>query len=145
MVRKQHILLFDEYKKYRSQVRALVAIGTIFLIKSRKSAVLVDRAREFDSALIDAELEHLKYEGALLSVMKSLASNEAVPTIAEAPSEDDPKEPVGPYERLRRAAEDVRSTMPHVHETVKMALDARSIEGQYANNNPPDEDDLERY
>ena len=158
-VRREHNLLFDSYKSVHRQVRALIAMGTPFVIRSGGSSVLIDRHPDFVRDLIDKEIVRCKREAvdelarALLTIVKALVHKRAIKTgisrrtVQKAVSAEVDKDAiVGPYEQQRVLAETMRSVMPSdLYNGIKQFLDERRGESQNAEITLRTADDVERY
>jgi hypothetical protein len=151
-VRKEHKLLFDEYKKIKRQVRTLIAMGVPFLFRSSGSCVLVDRHPDFGSGLIDKELARRKKEAvgefarSLRTIMEAIIATKKRTRKASPLAEDPDAELVGPYARQRQLAEKLKNVYPNdLYNGIMKFLDGRGIEGQIAEGTKKTENDLDRY
>ncbi|MBW4093286.1 MAG: hypothetical protein HIU82_19625 [Proteobacteria bacterium] len=151
-IRKEHNLLFDEYKAARRQVRALIAMGVPFLIRSKGSRILVDRHPSFESDIIDKELGRRKKEAveefakSLRTVIEAMLVKKRRVGKIISTKEEHIAEPDGPYAQQRRLAETLKPLLPEelYHGLVKF-LDERSTESQIARVSKRTADDLDRY
>jgi len=149
-VRQGHKLLFNEYKAVKRQVRALVAIGVPFVIRSNGRGVLVDRHPDFRSGLVDKELARLKREavgkfaGSLLAILNAVIAKRKRKGNIVAVTETELV--VGPYEKLRQLTEALKKQLPEgVYNGYMEFLRDRGIEGQVAERAKKTEGDLDRY
>jgi hypothetical protein len=152
-VRDEHILLFDRFKAKRHQVRALIAMGLPFVIRSGKSRVLADRPPDFQRDLIDAEKADQKsLADALLYIITELATAKAAkprrkpkakPAVLPVTQDAQPDQP---YRVLRRLAEQMRAFMgDELYAGIIRFLDTRGSDTQVANAGAKTSDDLDRY
>lgn len=152
-VREEHILLFDRFKAKRHQVRALIAMGLPFVIRSGKSRVLADRHPDFERDLIEEEKADQKSltDGLVYAIIKlatAMAAKprrkaKAKPGVLPVTQDAQPKQP---YAELRRLVEQVRAFMPdELYARIIRFLDERGSDMQIANVNKKTSDDLDRY